>query len=133
MQANRSRDTQPELELRSALHRGGLRFFTHRRPYSDFRCRADVVFPRLRVAVFIDGCFWHRCPKHGTSPRANAKYWRPKLARNVARDRAVDTELAGAGWTVLRVWEHDVEGPGLARVAAKIQRLVARRRRDIAT
>ena len=68
--------------------------------------RPDVVFPRARVAVFVDGCFWHCCPEHGTSPRANTAYWLPKLKRNVSRDRAVD-DAGRAGWCVLRAWEHE--------------------------
>ena len=64
------------------------------------------MFPRLRVAVFVDGCFWHGCPDHGHVPRANTAYWAPKLARNVARDRSVDQWLAEAGWEIIRVWEH---------------------------
>ena len=106
MQGNRSRDTRPELALRSALHRRGLRFraaFQSR----EVRCRIDVAFTRLQLAVFVDGCFWHGCPEHGTSPRTNASYWSQKLAGNQARDRRVDAALKAAGWRVIRVWEHD--------------------------
>jgi len=107
MQGNRGKDTRPEIALRSALHRRGLRFFKNRRPLPDVRCRADIVFPGARVAVFVDGCFWHRCPVHGVSPTANRAYWHAKLDRNVARDRRNDGVLAEAGWRVVRVWEHD--------------------------
>lgn len=71
------------------------------------RRRADLVFPTGKIAVYVDGCFWHRCPLHGTRPKNNAEWWAEKLARNVARDRDTDRQLAGAGWTVLRFWEHE--------------------------
>lgn len=70
------------------------------------RVRADIVFTRQRVAVFVDGCFWHRCPRHGTDPGRNGDFWKEKLDRNVERDRVVDAALRSAGWTVLRFWEH---------------------------
>ena len=100
--------TKPEEALRSALHRRGLRFRKdHALRVDDGRpIRPDVVFTRARVAVFIDGCFWHGCPQHGTTPKANSGYWGPKLARNVARDRANEQRLTAAGWRVLRIWEH---------------------------
>lgn len=82
--------------------------------------RPDIVFTRRKVAVFVDGCFWHCCPVHGTTPRANGEYWRPKLARNVARDRLVSELLADEGWTVLRAWEHE---PPL-EIAERVARLV---------
>jgi DNA mismatch endonuclease (patch repair protein) len=77
--------------------------------------RPDVVFTRRRVAIFVDGCYWHQCPEHGTSPHANSSYWGPKLERNVARDRDNDYRLREAGWSVIRVWEH--EDPGAAAAA----------------
>jgi DNA mismatch endonuclease (patch repair protein) len=109
MRGNRKRDTKPEIAIRSSLHRSGLRFRKDFpiRADSGRPIRADIVFPRARVAVFVDGCFWHRCPQHGTSPRSNSGYWRPKLDRNVERDREVDRRLTDAGWTVVRVWEHE--------------------------
>ncbi len=108
MLANTRRDTKPELALRSELHRRGLRF------RKDFRLdlgpvkpRPDIVFTRAKVAVFVDGCFWHSCPEHrGKTPKTNADYWAPKLAQNVERDRKYDGALRDAGWTVVRVWEH---------------------------
>jgi DNA mismatch endonuclease (patch repair protein) len=108
MRANRSRDTAPELALRRALHRAGLRFFVHRRPVAGVRCVADVVFPRFQLCVFVDGCFWHGCPQHRRPPKANSDYWRAKIARNAQRDRRNDVALAEEGWTVLRFWEHEV-------------------------
>jgi len=106
MRANRRRDTGPELALRRELHRCGLRYRVDFPPLPELRCRPDVVFTRARVAVFVDGCFWHRCPEHGAVPVANAEYWLPKLEANVARDRRADAALAAAGWTVMRFWEH---------------------------
>lgn len=113
-------DTTPERLLRSELHRRGLRFRLQRRADFDRRRRIDIAFPRERVAVFVDGCFWHLCPEHATFPRANAVFWAEKLARNVARDRETDEKLRGAGWTVIRVWEH--ENP--LEAAALIERSV---------
>ncbi len=107
MQGNRARDTSPERDLRRELHRRGLRYRVHARPASDLPCRADIVFPRAKLAVFVDGCFWHRCPRHGTSPRVNSLYWQAKLDRNVRRDRKNDRLLDAAGWVVLRIWEHE--------------------------
>lgn len=107
MSRQRRRDTEPERLLRSLLHRMGLRFRIHRRPVPGLRREADLVFGRARVAVFVDGCFWHRCPDHGTSPKANGGWWDAKLAANAARDEDTDRKLAEAGWMVVRVWEHE--------------------------
>lgn len=109
MRSNRRVDTRPELRLRSELHRRGLRFRKDYgvRPDSGRLLRPDIVFTRAYVAVFVDGCFWHRCPHHGNDPKANSDYWRVKLDRNVFRDRENDRRLSEAGWTVLRVWEHE--------------------------
>jgi len=119
MRRNPRRDTGPELAVRSELQRRGLRF----RKDLPLRVRGrvvrpDVVFTRARLAVFIDGCFWHRCPQHGNVPRANGDYWRPKLERNVVRDRAVDAALGEAGWRVLRAWEHEAPAVVADRVLA---------------
>ncbi|TSE00679.1 very short patch repair endonuclease [Skermania sp. ID1734] len=103
----RRRDTAPELALRRELHRLGLRFYIDRAPVAGLRRRADVVFPRRKVAVYVDGCFWHRCPEHATDPKNNAQWWADKLAGNVARDRDTDAQLSSAGWTVVRIWEHE--------------------------
>src|SRR4051794_31700045 len=108
MKSNRRSDTRPEVRLRSALHRLGLRFRKDVRvDLGDERVRPDIVFGRARVAVFSDGCFWHRCPEHRTDPKANAEYWAPKLEANVSRDRRHDRALRAAGWAVIRVWEHE--------------------------
>lgn len=121
MQTSRQRDTKPELALRSALHRRGLRFFVDRAPLPTTRRRADVVFPRLRVAVYVDGCFWHNCPIHGTSPQANAAWWREKLDRNRRRDDETNHMLDAAGWTVVRVWEHESIHEAADRIANALQ------------
>ena len=107
MRANRRRDTRPEVALRSELHRRGLRFRVDYAPDPIVRCRVDIAFTRARVVVFVDGCFWHSCPEHGTSPRANREWWRAKLDRNIERDRRNDIEMTRLGWTVVRVWEHE--------------------------
>lgn len=127
MRANRRVDTGPERRLRSALHARGMRFRKDLRvDVEGLRVRVDVAFPKAAVAVFVDGCFWHCCPEHGTQPRANRSYWEPKLRRNVERDRRVDAALAASGWNVLRVWEH--EPP--AEAAERIERAVAPLRRE---
>lgn len=119
------RDTKPELELRRALHARGLRFRVDRAVPPDRRRRVDIVFGPAKVAVFVDGCFWHGCPEHATWPKANDAYWREKIETNCLRDRDTDARLKKAGWEVLRVWEHEPVEDAAARVAA----LVAARRR----
>ncbi len=118
MQANRRRDTGPELALRSMLHRAGYRYRCDLRIdlASGHRVRPDIVFTRHRVVVFVDGCFWHVCPEHATYPAVNRAYWTPKLARNVARDEKNTSELLAAGWTVVRIWEHEAADAAFARV-----------------
>jgi DNA mismatch endonuclease (patch repair protein) len=128
MRANRRRDTAPELEVRSLLHRMGFRFRVDRpiRIPDGRPIRPDIVFPRQRVAVFIDGCFWHACPEHGTVPRTNADYWIPKIRENQERDRRQASSLEAAGWTAVRIWAH--VSPGQA--ADAIARIV-RSRADV--
>lgn len=120
MQGNRSTDTRPEVALRSALHRRGLRF-RKGIAVAGVRCRVDVAFTRARLAVFVDGCFWHGCPQHGKSPTTNASYWCEKLARNPARDARNDEALRAAGWDVLRVWEHEDAEQAAVRIAKRLQ------------
>jgi DNA mismatch endonuclease (patch repair protein) len=121
------RDTGPELALRRELHRRGLRFFVGRPPLaSEKRRRADIVFPRARVAVFVDGCFWHGCPQHMTWPKANAGWWRAKIMANVARDRRTDERLREAGWTVVRVWEHEAVDAAADRVERVVRETPSR-------
>lgn len=119
-----TRDTAPELALRRAIHSKGLRYRVHFRPVPDLRVTADIAFTRARVAVFVDGCFWHRCPEHGTLPRANATWWATKLDANVTRDRRADQELHRHGWTVVRVWEHTPTLEAAAAVVAATCSLV---------
>ncbi|MDP9223223.1 MAG: very short patch repair endonuclease [Actinomycetota bacterium] len=107
MRGNRSKDTKPEVALRSELHRRGLRFRKHAPVVPGLRCRPDVVFRRARVAVECRGCFWHLCPADAVLPKSNLDYWLPKLARNVERDRRNERALADAGWMLVVVWEHD--------------------------
>ncbi|WP_282581374.1 very short patch repair endonuclease [Streptomyces sp. WAC00303] len=106
MQAIRSRDTKPERLIRRLVHANGLRYRVAARPLPDLRRTADMVFRTAKVAVFIDGCYWHGCPEHYVSPKTNPGYWSEKVARNVARDRDTDERLSAAGWLVLRFWEH---------------------------
>ncbi|WP_245900260.1 very short patch repair endonuclease [Geodermatophilus normandii] len=107
MVANRGRDTGLELAVRSLVHARGLRYYVDRRPLKGLRRTADLLFPRRRIAVFLDGCFWHRCPEHFQMPAANRAYWGPKIDRNVERDRETNRQLFDAGWQVLRFWEHE--------------------------
>ena len=125
MRANRPRDTSPELRLRSALHRRGLRFRVHRRPERDLRTTADVVFGPARVAVYVDGCFWHSCPEHGNLPKANRDWWQTKLQATIDRDRRNVEALQARDWQVIRVWEH--QDPEAA--AELISEILARGRR----
>ena len=122
MQGNRKRDTRPELALRSELHRRGLRYRIDQKPLKGLRCKADIVFRRQKVAVFVDGCFWHGCPDHGTSPKTNAAYWSAKIGRNTERDRLNDAELSDAGWVVVRVWEHEIPAEAASRIAQLLAR-----------
>lgn len=117
------RDTGPELALRRALHRLGLRYFVHRRPVPEIRREADIVFPGAKVAVFVDGCFWHGCPEHGRREhRTNGWYWPEKIERNRTRDRETDALLLAADWTPVRIWEHE----SVQQAAHRVEKLVAR-------
>jgi DNA mismatch endonuclease, patch repair protein len=118
----RRRDTAPELELRSELHRRGLRYRVDKRPLKGIPSRADLVFGPAKVAVYVDGCFWHSCPEHGTMPRSNEAFWQDKLGRNQERDAAVNEALAGEGWTVVRIWEHEEIEAAADRVEAAVKK-----------
>ncbi|MGH9076153.1 MAG: very short patch repair endonuclease [Acidimicrobiales bacterium] len=121
MQGNRSSDTVPEVRIRSALHRSGLRFFKHRRPTDGVSCRVDILFPSARLAVFVDGCFWHGCPEHGTRPRVHSEWWLAKLERNRVRDERNNSELHLAGWRVVRIWEHEPVAEAVHRVQSGLE------------
>lgn len=107
MLGNRNRDTSPERALRSLVHAAGLRYRVAAKPLPKMRRTADLVFRPTRVAVFIDGCFWHGCPEHFVPPKTNPDYWREKIGKNMARDRDTDKRLEEEGWLVLRFWEHE--------------------------
>ena len=107
MRATGQRDTVPEVALRKELHRRGLRFRLHRSMRGLSRSKPDVTFVSAKLAVYVDGCFWHSCPIHASQPRANSAWWSAKLAANVTRDRRIDEELRAGGWLVVRVWEHE--------------------------
>jgi DNA mismatch endonuclease (patch repair protein) len=128
MRANTRRDSAPELALRSELHRRGLRFRVDYPVRTERRLiRPDVTFTKQRIAVFVDGCFWHRCPEHGTQPRVNAAYWTPKLDRNVERDLQVNAALAREGWIVMRYWEHDEPSSVAQQVEWRVRECGTRR------
>lgn len=106
MRATRGRDTGPELAIRRIVHAAGLRYRVDERPLPDLNRRADMVFRSRKIAVFIDGCYWHGCPEHHTVARANAEYWATKVERNRERDHHTSECLIAEGWIVLRFWEH---------------------------
>ena len=109
------------MALRSALHRRGLRFRKHPKVLPGLRCRPDLAFPTEQIAVFVDGCFWHGCPEHGTTPKTNSAYWQEKFERNRVRDTRNDAALAAAGWAVVRVWEHESTQEVAGRVEAGVR------------
>ena len=125
MKAVKPRDTAPEKALRSALHKKGLRFRIDVKPIKGSNRKADIVFRPAKVAVFVDGCFWHGCPIHGTQAKANAKFWAQKIKQNQERDKDTVIQLEAAGWRVIRVWEH--EYPEVA--AQEIYDIVVKRKR----
>ena len=125
MASNKGRDTRPEVALRRACWALGLRYTLR----SRMTGRPDFIFPRERVAVFVDGCFWHVCPEHYIAPATRAEFWRSKLQANRARDEHVNLELAAVGWQVLRFWEHDLKTASLrGKRAAEIRDAVLSRR-----
>lgn len=121
MAKQRRRDTTAEINLRRVLHSRGLRYRVDAAILGLPRRRADILFPRQKVAVFVDGCFWHSCPQHKTAPKNNAEWWATKLARNVQRDRETDAHLAAHGWVVLRIWEHEDPERAADRVEAVVR------------
>jgi DNA mismatch endonuclease (patch repair protein) len=122
MKAVRQRDTDIEVALRSEVHRLGLRFRINQPPLPGIRRRADLVFRSCRVAVYVDGCFWHMCPLHASWPKSNADWWRKKIEDNQRRDLDTDSCLHAAGWTVIRVWGHEDPAEAAARVADAVRK-----------
>ena len=120
MQGNRSRDTLPEIAVRSAIHAMGMRYRVSARPIREIRRTADILFRRSKVAVFIDGCFWHGCPAHHAPPKSNSEYWAQKIHGNRARDTQTTELLRAAGWTVLRFWSHEEPKEIAARIASAV-------------
>lgn len=116
MSRNRGKNTKPELRLRRALWREGCRYRLH----TKLPGKPDMAFARAQVVVFVDGCFWHGCPEHGTKPQANASFWSAKLRRNAQRDQEVNDQLVAEGWTVIRVWEHELK-QDVDKVVRRIQ------------
>jgi DNA mismatch endonuclease, patch repair protein len=124
MRANKKCDTLPEVRLRRELHRRGYRYRKHLQIRTDdLSVRPDLVFTRRRIAVFVDGCFWHSCPEHGTQPMSNSSYWDAKLQRNRIRDAHVNDSLRASGWTVLRIWEHANVDAAADEVATVVSRM----------
>jgi DNA mismatch endonuclease (patch repair protein) len=121
MQGNRGRDTKPELALRSRLHALGLRYRVSVRPIPDVRRTADIVFTRARVAVFVDGCYWHGCPDHHRPARQNLEFWTDKIESNRQRDTDVNQLLSQTGWQVIRVWEHEDPDEAARRIEAVVR------------
>lgn len=119
MQGNRGRDTKPEMLVRRILHTGGLRYRVGVRPLPELRRTADIVFTKQKIAVFIDGCFWHSCPIHATRPKMNGDYWSKKLEANRVRDADTNRQLLASGWIVLRYWEH--EDPSAVAAAIRLR------------
>lgn len=122
MQQQLRAGTRPEMALRRELHRAGLRYFVDRRPIKSVPRRADLVFPRSRTAVFVDGCFWHGCPQHGRRPTTNSWYWTEKIATTSRRDSDTDRLLSEAGWQVIRIWEHDNVRAAAELISATVRR-----------
>lgn len=120
MRRQRERDVPRELVIRRALFREGYRYRVHAKVVPGTRREADLAFPGARVAVFLDGCFWHGCPEHGSVPKANNAWWATKLEDNRRRDRDSERRLADAGWTTVRVWEHEPVEAALARIASAL-------------
>jgi DNA mismatch endonuclease (patch repair protein) len=116
------------MAIRRLLFAAGLRYCVDARPLPDLNRRADLVFRSAKVAVFVDGCYWHGCPKHGTTAKTNAEYWSTKIGRNITRDLETDRLLADAGWLVVRIWEHEEPAEAASRVIETLHHSDARKR-----
>src|SRR5689334_12567225 len=121
MSRQRRRDTQPEVAIRKLLHAMGLRYRVTVPIPGMPRRTMDIAFTRAHVAVFVDGCFWHVCPEHATSPASNPDWWTRKLTTNQSRDRATNEHLAALGWQVMRIWEHENPVEAAGRIAAVVR------------
>lgn len=125
MRSTPRRDTSGEMRVRRLLHASGLRYTVDARPLDCSPRRADVVFRRARVAVFVDGCFWHGCPRHGSWPKANSQFWREKILANKERDLDTTVRLRERGWLVIRIWEHDDPVSAASRIARRVRQRTA--------
>jgi len=128
MQRNTGRETYPEEVLRSALHKIGLRFRKDVQPEIHLKIKADIVFPKKKICVFIDGCFWHGCPLHFKVPKTNSEWWKEKITDNKNRDYRQSKDLIDCGWTVIRYWEHDVTPNNIDALCLEIERSVKSRK-----
>lgn len=122
MRGNRRRDTKPELAIRRALHGLGYRYRVDVRPLPELNRRADIVFTRLRIAIYVHGCYWHGCPKHFRTPTRNAEFWQAKIDRNRERDEETTAVLSAAGWDVVTVWTHEPVAEAVDRIEDAIRR-----------
>lgn len=122
MLGNKSRDTKPELVVRKYLYRAGLRYRVHTRPIKDWNRRADIVFSRAKTAIFINGCFWHGCPRHYVEPKTNTDYWSQKIGRNVERDAETFKRLKAEGWSVIVLWEHEDLNKKAEKIAIRVRK-----------
>jgi DNA mismatch endonuclease (patch repair protein) len=118
----RNKDTAAEMAIRSELHARGFRYRVNLRTPEAGRSRPDIAFTKQRIAVFVDGCFWHKCPDHATFPKSNEQWWSDKLDINVRRDRSIDSALTEIGWTVLRIWEHENPKEAVDKIVAAVNR-----------
>jgi DNA mismatch endonuclease, patch repair protein len=126
MSTQRREGTAPELVLRKALHAQGLRYRLHQAPLPALGRKADIVFRPAKLAVFVDGCFWHGCPEHGRRRHAvNGWYWPEKIARNQDRDADTNQALTAAGWRVVRVWEHELDGQGVQKAITRVRQALS--------
>lgn len=133
MQSTPQRDTPGELRIRKQLHAMGLRYSVDAKPLTDSPRRADILFRRAKVAIFVDGCFWHGCPEHGSWPKANEQFWRAKILSNIQRDADTNDRLRNRGWLVIRIWEHEDPLIAARRIARRVRsRLVRVTRRRAA-
>lgn len=121
MQRVRQKNTSAESALRRELHACGLRYRIHVPVLTKSRRVADIAFSGLRIVVFVDGCFWHGCPEHGTWPKQNAEFWRAKILANQVRDRDTDARLRADGWKVVRVWAHEAPHVAASRIAKMVR------------